>query len=715
MTIHIINDDYQKIVYNKDIYGDLFGDGNIPFLEVPFNVDAHFELHFLRFNEIQQYIFERGPENCNEEIKAFLINLIEAKTNDLSTHEKNRIDFLIFHFGSCTIEVYNITGHFHYSYDVLQLSIHHKTNVNGEKYYFKGNNIFKYINSFDSLIDKFALNTTFHWLGQFYYYSRSFSGLNDWGNFILDDTLMLVDEQNEENNEFSFLISNLFSWCEFNDAVSEIEYLLKKYEKLEKGISEKSNILYIETIRVSIVISERFHEKYRKEIAQKLKCHVWINEIAKVQFYTISYISRLLPEITFSKIEEVVSSLHENLKCADIKKELHEKSRIAKALNSIIKYCFDEQKYDELNKIILNYYGRNGFKEQVLYIVPNSPQGTKILSNETLTCISHNPFESIVNLTRYRNLALNQFVLLKGVSYTNEMPTGALGTPNYSYGEIFEESLNAIFDLTKCCWSDFKNCGSLMQFDFNGLPTQAIILKQVKSTLPKQISFLEKVNFNKITKILFWTGNSFTSIQEYECVKAICENCGISLTEIKSSKEEFFAEVQNEYDIVWISSHGEHAHYDPFKSKIVLGDDFHIELNEFEHLLNPNLKNRRLFFTNVCEGGISAQTGDMINIGFPALLANSNQDYLSHLWMVQSQIAKIYGVLFMINISKGLMPFNAYEKSTLTLIEGRISVLEELSHYKDLDEISELMESNTNLESLDFSNILNWGSSAYYV
>ena len=700
---------------NAEIYGNIFGSINIPFLNYSFDVNSQFENHFHSFVEFQKKILLNGPENCFEEAKSLLKNLVKAKSCDYSVKEKNRIDFLIYHFGVSLIELFNMTGHFHYCYEIFQLSILHQNYENGETYDLNTINIFKHLYSADKEIEKYALTVTVHWLGQFFYYSRSFSGLNDWGEIILDEVMMFVDNENLETAEFAFLLSNLFSWCEFNNAVNEIEFLKRKYTKLESKISEKSNELFTESIRTNIILSNRFSSEYRKEIAQKLKSHSWENDISETQFYIITYVNNLLPEISFQDVKNAVISLQKNTKQDNRTSELHEKSRIAKILNPFIRYCFDEVKYDELHQLISTFYDRSEFKESVLFVVPNSQTGTRLLNSNQLFNINHNPYESIVELTKFRNLALNQFVLIKGLSYTNPMPKGELGKPNLTYGKEFEKSLLEIYNLKEIESSYFSSNLSFFQFDFNGLPIQSLFLKQLKLSLPKQISFREKVKFDSIKKILFWTGNSFTSILEFECVKAICESRGIYIKNITSSKEELLSEINGDYDILWISSHGEHVHYDPFNSKIVLDDESFIELNEVDSFKNPNKEKRRLFFANVCEGGITAQTGDLINVGFPALMTDSNQDFLSHLWMVQTQIAQIYGVLFIMFISNGHNPYEAFERTVLTLIEGKESVTEKMSEFKNIDEIADLIQTITNLESLDFSNILNWGSSAYYV
>jgi len=213
---------------------------------------------------------------------------------------------------------------------------------------------------------------------------------------------------------------------------------------------------------------------------------------------------------------------------------------------------------------------------------------------------------------------------------------------------------------------------------------------------------------------LFWKGNSITSEREYASVSSIFDSAGIQVKCCSDSKEEFLNEMKHNYDIVWISSHGEHEHYDPVNSKIVLSDEQNILLSDFERMKNLNKDTTRLIFSNTCEGSKSAQTGELLNIGFPYLLTDSNQDFLSHLWMVNFQIAPIYASLYAIHISEGESFFTAYQNTVKDLLEGKDRVLEILGTAGNLSPVQELAESLSNIDSIDFSNILTWGSSAYY-
>lgn len=165
-------------------------------------------------------------------------------------------------------------------------------------------------------------------------------------------------------------------------------------------------------------------------------------------------------------------------------------------------------------------------------------------------------------------------------------------------------------------------------------------------------------------------------------------------------------------EIVWISSHGEFKHYEPNISKIEFSHKDAISARDFELLVNFNNK-RRLLFLNICEGGACTQNGAFCNLGFPNLLVSCNQDVISHLWMVNSHFAYVFGALFAVGISffdKNF--FEAFEYSLKSIYEGKEKILRELDEiHIDLIDLKERI----NRANVQWTNIIETGSPVYYV
>ncbi|WP_026709349.1 hypothetical protein [Flavobacterium frigidarium] len=687
------------------------------FLNSPVDLENNFDFYLEIKHKVIFYIYKIRPENSKEIISQFLLKMINLKTAVTSCKIENRIDFLLLSYTADIIKCYNVTGHFHFCYDVISLGIFNVIWVNGEKYDINSYRVFKHLDSNDKNVLKNSLHTTINWLGQFYYYSRSFSGLNEFGILMIDETMDLIAVNDIETEEFAFFISNVYSWCELNNLKTELNFLPKKIIKLNEKLNGKNDEGYNETIKLEIILKNIGDLSLRKKIALELLDHNWKNLISRTQFFVNSYVNDLLPNFKLENLVKEVNLLNHNFICFDKLSQIHEKSRFSKILNPLSIYCFKNNKYNELNTVFCAFYKSTITSKSILYMMPNSELGSYLLSANKHFLFANDVTLLIPELVKYQNLSLNQFKILKGREYENEVPSKEIGRPEYKYkyGDKFESSLSKLYNFKELISFFDNGVDSYFHFDYNSLPLQAIMIKSIEKSLPRQVSFKHKNNFRKITKILFWKGNSFSSDMEYSCVKEIFEQNNIELILSNPTKKDFLKHLQSDFQIIWISSHGEHSHYSPFDSKIVLDDNVEISLSEFESLKNPFVDTRRLLLCNICEGGTMTQTGDLINVGFPALLTNANQDFLSHLWMIDFKFAMIYGALFAVFISKGYDYLESYNNTVLTLLKGKDSIINELIEYNSGASVSELIRRINDMEDYDFSNILYWGSSAYYV
>jgi hypothetical protein len=702
---------------HSELFTDILTDKNCDasFLNDTVDLQNNFQDYLDLTLNIILYIETNRPENCHENIKEFLKRVIALKMKIVSANILDRIDFLLLRYTSEIMVYYNRTGHFHFCYDVIALGIFDKTFVNGEQIELTTYRIFKHLGSYDKNVQTASLETIVSWLGQFYYYSRSFSGFNDFGNLMIEETMEVITENEMGTAPYSFLISNAYSWCELNRLKTEAFFLSNKITQLNNKIDGNSNILYAENIKLEIILKSVFNEAIKKSTALDLKDHQWSDPISRAQFFIHVYIANLLTDFNLDDLSNEIALINHDHFHHSRLDMIHEMSRFSKILNPFIIHCIKYDKYDDLNTILGVFYQSSLDEKSILYCVPNSSEGSFLFDKTTKYLHEFNAATSIPGLVKLQNLALNQFTILKGSVYENDVPTKEIGMPEYKHGAQFELLLSKLYNFKPLVDKNDKELKSYFQFGYNSFPIQAIMIKSIESVLPRQVSFKHKNDFSKTAKVLFWKGNSFSSDIEFNCVKEILEMHNIEVILCKPTKQDFLEQLAEDFHIIWVSTHGEHRHYSPFASKIVLDDNIEISLCEFESLLNPYPDTRRLFFCNICEGGKTAQTGDLVNVGFPAVLTAANQDYLSHLWMIDFRFAMIYGAIFAVLIGEGNDHIQAYNHTVLTLLKGKESIMEKLQPYTTGNSVSGLIDTISNMDNYDFSNILYWGSSAYYV
>ena len=400
---------------------------------------------------------------------------------------------------------------------------------------------------------------------------------------------------------------------------------------------------------------------------------------------------------------------------------IYNRARIFKnLLNTPIQVAITNGRSDYIENILTNYYNINrpSNSNEIIFISPNQPEGVTYCFNNRTSFVPNDAKTILVELVDLENEIFNIVRLFKSkTSQKIVIPDKTIGQPTTQKAQSFKTKLLNYYRFDLINYKEITTRHSISQFDLNSFPIQPLMLEQTGITLPLNLSLTEKLPFLKVKKVLFWQGNSMTSEIE---TNAITEIFGLSNIELitlnsnESNKEEFLKKCNTEnFDIIWISSHGHHAHYETNKSQIILSDTENLSIREFKSLSNNNEK-RRLLFLNICEGGVHSQNGEFKNIGFPNLLVDFNQDVLSHLWMVDWRISSVYGALIGIGIvNYSYNFFEAYQFSLDLLLKGKDSVIEELKGHKyNLEELIARIENDGNT---DWDNLVNIYSPVYHI
>jgi|GEM_PF-5205176 len=682
------------------------------FLARPVNFEIYFTLYVVLAETIVINQAQQGAEITHETSKNFLLKLSSLKSKENTEEINDRIDFVLIAHSARFIECYNMLGHFHYCYDIIMIGLCDRTYQNGEEFEFVPARIWKYLLNDDTLVEVFSEDVLSRWIANFYYYSRSFSGLNNIGNLLIDMVISFIEDCTVKDYSFAFLLSNVNSWCELNKLETYVLKLVSIIDELESKLSDSSDPLFRQTVRLSYLQSNRVSDSRKKIAAQSLLMEDWVNSISEVQYLTLVYTQNLVPSFDIQLLYSAISKMVQDLGDSNKIDLLHEKSRLAKIFTQLILHCFETDKHEILAKTIELFYGEDGTMSSTMFLIPNHSDGTRILTKEYSFLANHDAYLTIMELVESYNLALNQYILLKGIDYNHDYRSGEIGFPNFEYGHNFHQCLKKVYLFDKVDKRKLDHVENIFQIEYDYLPYQAIMIEILNSTAPRLTSFQHKLPFPEVKKILFWKGTSFTAEREFDYISEVFKSSKIKIEICDSSVEDFGEKLKEDYDIIWLSSHGDHNHYDPFNSTIHIGESSIINVSDLTYL-NSHDRSRRLLFFNVCDGSSSAGTGELLNVGLPALLTLANQDYLSHLWPIDFNIAPIYGCLFAIYLADNNNYLDAYIKTIRTLLEGKESILIALKPFIQSEIISELSYSVENM-SYDFSNILYWGSSAYY-
>ena len=688
------------------------------------NIDHLYSLVLFLQDQLRLIVEQTGAtEKVIPIIHTHFDEIIERKKK-ATGEEKEVFEYLQFSWSINAVTHLNFLGEFIYCYDIFTKAAFGKTFKNGETYDLADFNAYKFLNSKNAFL-RGSLEVIEQWFSQLYYYSKSFSGLNDWCNYYFEDIYYELNENLQIVPYHPQFLSNLFSWCEVNSnstGSNAIKKIIEREYKLINwnGGSGSNEIKYLLGLQLLIIRSYKQSEK--QQLFNDLENNHGFDPFAKVQ----AIMGLCFDESSLSSnLDSLISSISEfndflathNLNPVEY---IYQRARLFKTLlNDPIILASNIGRTDIIEKILISFYEIKSPAPSgsILMIFPNHlGQVVYCMGKERLTD-QKDTQKLIIELIDIENKAFNQFRLLKGGKNQNFEITGKdVGLIDLKHAKSYEAKLYELYNF-KIIDDVVSQADSMCQFDLNSFPIQALMLKSIGRTLPINLSLSEKLEFPIIKKVLFWSGFSLTSQLETEALQEIFQNGNIQFeihSEHESDIERFINRIdQFDPDIVWISSHGEYKHYEPNLSEIVFSETESLGIRDFIKLSNTGNK-RRLLFLNICEGGVHSQTGEFKNLGFPNLLTSANQDVLSHLWMAETNFAYVLGVLFAIGINyKALNPIDAYSYAVSLALSGKTEILEEIN--RNSTGLLDFKERLNNNDRTDWGNIITTGSPAYYV
>lgn len=480
---------------------------------------------------------------------------------------------------------------------------------------------------------------------------------------------------------------------EFGLACCGFEYTERNQKEWAQLVLEKYDLLAHEELQILV-------QKYQdaEEIIQN-KDQIW-SAIDKYHSYLSSlklqekYISYELSRI-FSLIGDFVTTLSAAGEIG--------------FLNSLIGYFFKIDPADliEPNNLVIQQNTAKG--------VQYSQQGRVVSTNK-------DPYQYTEGLTEVINGFLGTTTnLLDDYTFEAEVPIRGIGIPDFKYGSDLESKLVDCYGLDQ---PDVKqiitDASAYYLFSAYALPLQALFQKYVGKTLPIVQSFYKPLAERKINKILIWQGDIMLSEMECDAVERIFTQVGAEVKRhnwYTSSKEAFLEDYNNgDFDMYWLSCHGQFEHYLPHDSYLVLNDDNGngIEktvINYPEFNINiDQTSSRRLLVLNACDGATTTLNNSPSSIGFGSKMVNQYQSLISHQWPIYDCAGLIHGVLLASYLAEGKSYFESFSNTLACFVRGQEAVLKRIG---DFLPDSDVMSTVKNNSVVKYNNVFYYGSLSY--
>jgi hypothetical protein len=293
------------------------------------------------------------------------------------------------------------------------------------------------------------------------------------------------------------------------------------------------------------------------------------------------------------------------------------------------------------------------------------------------------------------------------------------GVPSEDRSEEVEILLKDFFhceDIKELIVNDKLDIRSMLCLPSNHHSLQYISSKYIGKTWPLSSSLEKPKPDAEIKKVCLWCGaGSFTETMESNVLIEIFASVGIYVDYFSSEQttKEAFSQIyaSDDYDVIWLMSHGEFDHWNSGQISIEIGAGEKITLEEALSLEKPKSMSRRLLMLNVCDGATHTILDGLPKLGFAPALTSNQQCTISHLWPVNPYVAATFGAIYAEKLSKGNGFFEAFTETLIVLREPTGKVVDYLrNNVLNSNDIQERLNNNSiNLELMVHS-----GSSAFF-
>jgi hypothetical protein len=639
---------------------------------------------------------------------------LKIKYSEESTIES--LNYLQLSIFTTSMGYFNVKGLFSYTYDSMMLSVCDNKISIGDELIIENHRFWNLLYSLNEHIAYQAEMLLIEWLKEFYYCSYSFGCLPQLGYDFWEPAKSLSMNQSSFGIENLLLLSNMFEWNRQYKKEGNFDITIFLKKQLEKITSEnelKAEI-YIQLITIEHVpLKEKV--KYYNILKKRIQFH------GHLEIQLLAAITTTLKEFykRYKQIFDALKKYNDSLK--KVKDDpillLFKRVRILRILNGLIILLAENGQTRMLTKLLASFYDINGdLNNSILYILPTFQKGIlysyekKVLLKVQDTYSLNNELINISNKLFSRTIAMvgNPELIIK--------PTREMGIPSEKYSKEFEQKIIELYHFDFLNTKFSKKVSGLLQLGFKSIPIQSLMLKQLGYTYPIVTSLCNTAEQSSLNNVLIWTTGSITSGPEQSVLVHLCKKYNYNyeiVNETQLNKEKFIEVYESDkYSILWVASHGEFKNFEPQKSLINISSDESISLEELM-ILKPKNKDNRLLVMNFCEGGLNFESGGFKEVGIAHQLTSTYQSVTSHLWMVNPIMAMVYGNLLAIAIiAKKYGFFKAHCYAVINLQQGKENTVSELK--KEMAELEDVIEIISNTGNLDWEDILNWGSTAYY-
>jgi hypothetical protein len=586
------------------------------------------------------------------------------------------------------------------------------------------------------LIDIIDKRDICKWIGNFYYTCQKLSAYHDIVSEILVESMSFIHKSPlayKELDDAGWAVSSIASWALENrhQSAKKLVLEIEHYTEDSKYPAEKKNSFYS-------VLTSHLAKKYTTKstnywldlaLAQdhkNFKGHQKLDFITKYIVENRASFSEDLWNQTLSEVKQLKTNINNLTSITSETDRIIENDRLFGLISHLLIWLLRVGKHELITEMLHEWYGTPSKKalphENLIYFFPNTNDSSAYCSNSNIAYIEKDIKSTLVELHDATNNFFGVSHSIRGVpDYKFKIhEKNRIGIPNESASSELYVQAVSFFSLKDKNVREFlanqKEDMSLRCIPSNNYPLQFLLQKEIGKCWPITTSLTSRQVDSKIKNVCLWSGaNSATEEIEANLITQAFKDKGISVTTFKSndtSLDKFKAIYQsNEFEIIWVMSHGNFDHWTLGDSSIQISPSEELHINEIVNYDIPFENSRRLLVLNICDGGNHNNTGGIEKLGVAQSVSNYNQCVISNLWPVHGVSAAVYGALLALQLANGVGFFKSFCSAIQDLIESEPNNVAKLNL---LGEDGEFINKRISNQNIDLESLFHIGSSVFF-
>ncbi|MCC8407674.1 CHAT domain-containing protein [Mucilaginibacter sp. UR6-1] len=431
-----------------------------------------------------------------------------------------------------------------------------------------------------------------------------------------------------------------------------------------------------------------------------------------------------------SNLDQIISSIRGYHKMVDklVKNEIQkdfEISRVYSIVQQLIDTLLAAGEIQAIVTIISEFFkipNESRISNEFLIIQHNTPGGVRYAKQGKVVHSGTDPHDYGGRIIKQLNHFMNMTIALIDELHPTRSPEDLqeVGTPEPQHGKELEQILVEHFNLTDPNIQEtIRSSPAYYLYSEFQLPLQALFLKYAKAGLPIVQSFRKPYSTKSISKILMWQGDC--NMSEYECdgVQEIFEKAGAKVDRFNWYEDDqaLFLKAYHEkdYNLVWISCHGQFDHFRPHLSYLLMnrakedGSPNKIPLADLNYISSSS-DGRRLLVLNACDGATTTLINSPGSIGFGASLVTGGQSLISHQWPIDDYAGLILGLLLGIALSEGYDYQQSFNDTLEHFFSGQDKIVDRFKSYISNNDLYDRIEYSAKIQ---YDNLFYYGSFTY--